>query len=150
MIDIRTQYVEERRQPLGVVGPGLSGHEVAVADGPVDPRTAGSFDLRTNRGVGRDLAALKHAGGMPVPAFPSVEATLTGKLRSEPGVRTYARVRLDESGEEDRAHAEPVHTSGSGVLSTVALADGWVVIPESVEGYAAGETVTVEQWEVEP
>jgi len=94
--------------------------------------------------------ALKHAGGMPVPAFPSVEATLTGKLRSEPGVRTYARVRLDESGEEDRAHAEPVHTSGSGVLSTVALADGWVVIPESVEGYAAGETVTVEQWEVEP
>ncbi|GGM55441.1 molybdopterin molybdotransferase [Halarchaeum rubridurum] len=104
---------------------------------------------------------LKDAGGMPVPAFPSVEAELSGKLRSEPGVRTYARVTLDrEGGEgegdangdggETRARAEPVHTSGSGVLSTVALADGWVVIPESVEGYAAGETVTVEQWEVAP
>ncbi|MBP2251306.1 molybdopterin molybdotransferase [Halarchaeum solikamskense] len=98
---------------------------------------------------------VKDAGGMPVPAFPSIEAELSGKLRSEPGVRTYARVTLDEGSETDtegkgRPRAEPVHTSGSGVLSTVALADGWVVIPESVEGYAAGETVTVEQWEVEP
>ncbi|MFB6079184.1 MAG: gephyrin-like molybdotransferase Glp [Halarchaeum sp.] len=90
---------------------------------------------------------LKRAGGMPVPAFPSVEAELSGKLRSEPGVRTYARVSLDES---ENPVAEPVHTSGAGVLSSVALADGWVVVPESVEGYAAGETVTVEQWEVAP
>lgn len=95
---------------------------------------------------------LKRAGGMPTPAFPSVAAELAGKLRSEPGVRTYARVTLDEPNTDsgERARAEPVHTSGSGVLSTVALADGWVVIPESVEGYAAGETVTVEQWEVRP
>ncbi|WP_049934101.1 molybdopterin molybdotransferase MoeA [Halarchaeum acidiphilum] len=92
--------------------------------------------------------ALKRAGGTPVPAFPNVEAELSGKLRSEPGVRTYARVTLDEAA--DGRIAAPVHTNGSGILSTVALADGWVVVPESVEGYAAGETVTVEQWEVSP
>ncbi|GGL25493.1 molybdopterin molybdenumtransferase MoeA [Halarchaeum grantii] len=92
--------------------------------------------------------ALKAAGGMPVPAFPAVDAELSGKLRSEPGVRTYARVSLDER--DGGYTAEPVHTSGSGVLSSVALADGWVVVPESAEGIAAGETVRVEQWEVRP
>jgi molybdopterin molybdotransferase len=36
------------------------------------------------------------------------------------------------------------------VLSTVALADGWVQIPESREGIPAGETVAVEMWEALP
>ncbi|WP_435099440.1 molybdopterin molybdotransferase MoeA [Halarchaeum sp. P4] len=92
--------------------------------------------------------AMKQAGGMPIPAFPQIEAELSGKLRSEPGVRTYARVSLEET--DDGYVADPVHTSGSGVLSSVSLADGWVVVPEPAEGVAAGETVTVEQWEVRP
>ncbi|CQH59905.1 molybdopterin molybdenumtransferase [Halobacterium hubeiense] len=89
--------------------------------------------------------ALKRVGGMPLDDPPSVQARLDGKIRSEPGVRTFARVRLREDGEE--TVAEPVSASGSGVLSSVALADGWVVVPEQTEGIDAGETVAVENWE---
>ncbi|MFC4357318.1 gephyrin-like molybdotransferase Glp [Halobium salinum] len=94
--------------------------------------------------------ALKAVGGMPREAHPSVEARLSRKVTSEPGTRTFVRVRLDETTDEDgtvERVAEPTRVSGSGVLSSVALADGWVVVPESVEGYAAGDTVAVENWE---
>ncbi|MCD2204791.1 molybdopterin molybdotransferase MoeA [Halobacterium sp. KA-6] len=89
--------------------------------------------------------AVKRVGGMPLDDLPSVQARLDGKIRSEPGVRTFARVRLRES--DGERVAEPVSASGSGVLSSVALADGWVVVPEQTEGIDAGETVAVENWE---
>ncbi|MFC7201506.1 gephyrin-like molybdotransferase Glp [Halospeciosus flavus] len=92
--------------------------------------------------------ALKWAGGMSVPDFPSTQATLTRKIPSEPGVRTFARVQVSE--EEGETVAEPVRTSGSGILSSVALADGWVQVPEESEGIAEGKTVTVEKWEELP
>jgi molybdopterin molybdotransferase len=88
---------------------------------------------------------LKTAGNMPVPDHPTVEARLTRKLSSEPGTRTFARVRLTEA-DGDRV-AEPTRASGAGVLSSVALADGWVVVPEKREGIDAGERVAVEDWE---
>jgi molybdopterin molybdotransferase len=89
--------------------------------------------------------AIKWAGHMPVSDHPTTTATLTRKIASEPGVRTFARVELEtgESGPE----ATPTRASGSGVLSSVALADGWVVVPEGREGFAEGETVPVEDWE---
>lgn len=43
--------------------------------------------------------------------------------------------------------ATPTRASGSGILSSVALADGWVVVPEPREGLDAGEIVDVELWE---
>ena len=89
---------------------------------------------------------LKRVGNMPVPEHPTVEAELSRKISSEPGTRTFARVRLSE-GDGDRPVAEPTRASGSGVLSSVALADGWVVVPEAREGYDAGERVAVENWE---
>jgi molybdopterin molybdotransferase len=88
---------------------------------------------------------LKRVGNMPVPDHPTVEARLERKISSEPGTRTFARVRLSE--DEGERVAEPTRASGSGVLSSVALADGWVVVPEEREGYDAGETVAVENWE---
>lgn len=74
---------------------------------------------------------------------------MAGKLRSEPGERTFARVRLgdDSDGADDLPRVEPVRVSGAGVMSSVTEADGWVTVPESLEGIAAGETVTVEHWE---
>jgi molybdopterin molybdotransferase len=92
--------------------------------------------------------ALKRAGGLPIEDPPSVTARLDGKLRSEPGVRTFARVTLRDS--DDERVAEPVRVGGSGVLSSVALADGWVVVPEGTEGFDVGETVAVENWEANP
>ncbi|MFB6266238.1 MAG: gephyrin-like molybdotransferase Glp [Halodesulfurarchaeum sp.] len=100
--------------------------------------------------------AIRWAAGTEVTGPPTVRATLEGKLRSEPGVRTFARVELeggepDASGDGEEAPvAIPVSASGAGVLSSVALADGWVTIPESVEGIPAGETVEVERWEALP
>lgn len=88
---------------------------------------------------------IKHLGRMPIEPLPSRDATLTRKLRSEPGIRTFARVKLEDG--EDGLEATPTRAGGSGVLSSVALADGWVAVPESKEGTAAGETVTVENWE---
>ncbi len=89
--------------------------------------------------------ALKRMGHLPVEPFPTREATLTRKLVSEPGTRTFARVETAEA--DEGLTATPTRASGSGILSSVALADGWVVVPESREGYAAGDRVVVEDWE---
>ncbi|MFB6091849.1 MAG: gephyrin-like molybdotransferase Glp [Haloquadratum sp.] len=112
---------------------------------------------------------MKHVGHLPDDPPPTTEARLARKIPSEPGIRTFARVRLDETAERDadatdaaerdadatageganadRPTATPTRASGSGVLSSVALADGWVAVPEEREGYDAGETVAVERWE---
>lgn len=76
---------------------------------------------------------------------PTVTARLDGKVRSEPGIRTFARVTLER--EDDGWIATPVSASGAGVLSTVALADGWIQVPESTEGYPTDGEVVVERWE---
>jgi len=112
--------------------------------------------------------ALKRAGGVDADPFPTRRATLGRKVASEPGVRTFARVSLSEDGEggdpgdgesvegdanstdDDLPTATPTRASGSGILSSVALADGWVVVPEPQEGLDAGEAVDVELWEVTP
>jgi len=92
------------------------------------------------------LAWLAGAEPSPLPAEP---VSLARKISSEPGVRTFARVDVEESMGGER-RAQPVTTGGAGVLSSVALADGWVVVPESREGIPSGETVRVEDWEWSP
>jgi molybdopterin molybdotransferase len=83
-------------------------------------------------------------GTSPEP-FPTVTARLEEKVYSEPGIRSFARVQLREQDGEQVARS--VRASGAGVLSSVALSDGWVVVPEESEGLAEGETVTVQRWE---
>jgi molybdopterin molybdotransferase len=91
---------------------------------------------------------LKHVGGMDCRPLPSTEARLARKISSEPGTRTFARVELRT--EDGERVAVPTRTSGSGILSSVALADGWVVVPESREGIPEDERVPVEDWEWSP
>ena len=91
--------------------------------------------------------AIKRAMDAPLPPHPATEARLDRKIASEPGVRTFARVRLEERPDEPLPAAVPTRVSGSGVLSSVALADGWVVVDEAAEGIDAGETVAVQDWE---
>ncbi len=67
----------------------------------------------------------------------TVTGTLASKLTSKPGSRTYARVALRDE------RVEPVMISGSGILSSMAKADGFVIIPENVEGYDEGQRVEV-------
>lgn len=102
----------------------------------------------------------KRVGGTTADPFPTRRAVLDRKVPSEPGTRTFARVSLSEreDGEsEDESNddaglpvATPTRASGSGILSSVALADGWVAVPEPREGFDAGEVVDVEIWEVTP
>ncbi|MGZ4864461.1 MAG: molybdopterin molybdenumtransferase MoeA, partial [Halobacteriota archaeon] len=72
----------------------------------------------------------------------TVTGTLAGKLTSKPGSRTYARVALRDG------RVEPIMisgsmASGSGILSSMAKADGFVIIPENVEGYDEGQRADV-------
>jgi len=94
----------------------------------------------------------RRVGGTTAPPFPTRRATLGRKIASEPGTRTFARVSLDETGADDDGAgrlptADPTRASGSGILSSVALADGWVVVPEPQEGLDAGAVVDVQLWE---
>jgi molybdopterin molybdotransferase len=93
--------------------------------------------------------AIKWSGHLPERPHPTREARLGRKIASEPGVRTFVRVRLERD-DATLPTAEPTRASGAGVLSSVALADGWVVVPERREGIPEGERVTVQNWEWSP
>lgn len=70
-----------------------------------------------------------------------VKAKLSRKVASVLGRRVFLRVRVYEDNGE--FFAVPVRIKGSGVLSTVTRANGYVAIPEDVEGIKKGEVVTV-------
>jgi molybdopterin molybdotransferase len=72
---------------------------------------------------------------------PMLKARLTRKVPSALGRRVLLRVRVFE--EEDEFMAEPVRVKGSGILSTMTKANGYVMIPENREGLKRGESVTV-------
>ncbi len=88
---------------------------------------------------------LRWLEGTEPESHPTVEARLERKIPSEPGTRTFARVALEDR--DGECVAVPTRASGSGVLSSVALADGWVIVEESREGIPEGERVRVENWE---
>lgn len=79
---------------------------------------------------------LKRMAHLPE-ALPSVRASLARKIPSRPGYVSLSRVAL--VGNE----ALPIMTSGSGILSSVARADGFVIVPEELEGLEPGEIVDV-------
>lgn len=101
--------------------------------------------------------AVATAGHRPITEPPTTEAVLDRKIASDLGSRTYARVALErggggddgnDDGEDDELPtATPIMAKGSGVLSSVADADGWVVVVENAEGVPADATVAVEHWE---
>ncbi len=72
---------------------------------------------------------------------PMLKAKLTRRVASALGRRVYLRVYVLQK--EGEFFAEPIRTKGSGVLSTMTKANGYVVIPEDREGLEEGETVIV-------
>ena len=72
---------------------------------------------------------------------PVVNARLTRRTTTALGRRTFVRVRVFQSGGE--FYAEPVSARGSGIISTMTRANGYVVVPENREGLEEGETVQV-------
>jgi len=72
---------------------------------------------------------------------PMIKARLTRRVAGALGRRVYLRVKAFEEASE--FCAEPVRTKGSGLLSSMVNANGYVIIPEDREGLEEGETVTV-------
>lgn len=68
------------------------------------------------------------------------QAVLRRTMPSVHGRADYIRVQLSE--EQGSVFAEPVFGS-SAMISTLARADGYVIVPEHVEGYDVGTEVTV-------
>ena len=85
--------------------------------------------------AGRAIRAL---GGRPK-AWPyrSIRATLARKISSPIGRLDYARVRLDDG------RVEPLSVAGASVLSSTTRADGFVIIGDDSEGFAADAEVDV-------
>lgn len=72
---------------------------------------------------------------------PVVNAKLTRRTATALGRRTFVRVRVFQRGGE--FYAEPISARGSGVISTMTRANGYIVVPENREGLEEGETVQV-------
>lgn len=73
--------------------------------------------------------------------LPKIRARLARKIPSRPGYLSMVRVALKDG------TAEPIMVSGAGILSSVARADGFVIVPEELEGFAKGENVEVSLFE---
>jgi molybdopterin molybdotransferase len=69
--------------------------------------------------------------------YRSMRSTLARKISSPIGRLDYARVTVAN----DRV--EPLSVGGASLLSSATRADGFVVVPDDSEGYAAGADVTV-------
>jgi molybdopterin molybdotransferase len=81
-------------------------------------------------------------GRSPDWAYRSVEMKLSEKLVSAAGRVDYCRVRV----EDDRA--APLATHGASILSSTTRADGFVVVPAELEGYADDAVVKVWLYDV--
>ncbi|RLF09723.1 MAG: molybdopterin molybdenumtransferase MoeA [Thermoprotei archaeon] len=72
---------------------------------------------------------------------PSFKAKLRRRLAGDLGKRVYVRVRVLRG--EDGLEAEPITASGSGVISSLCKAQGYVVLKEDVDFVGEGELVDV-------
>jgi molybdopterin molybdotransferase len=70
-----------------------------------------------------------------------VNAVMTRNVAAALGRRTFVRVRV--TGKNGEFHAEPVSARGSGAISTMTRANGFVVVPENRGGIIEGETMLV-------
>jgi len=65
-----------------------------------------------------------------------VTLPLKRNIASELGRVDFVRVKVDDE-------IEPIRITGSGVISSLIKSDGYILIPENVEGYEKGELVDV-------
>jgi molybdopterin molybdotransferase len=76
--------------------------------------------------------------------YRTVRGTLTRKISSPIGRLDYARVKIDPSTRLGAGvRVEPLSVAGASVLSSTTRADGFVIVEQDSEGYAAGSDVEV-------
>ena len=83
----------------------------------------------------------KLLGMMNQESRPKVKAVMSKKIATALGRKNFVRVRVLQK--NDDLVAEPVSAKGSGNLSTMTRANGFVIVPENREGLTEGEKVTV-------
>jgi molybdopterin molybdotransferase len=71
-----------------------------------------------------------------------VRAKLTCKITSTLGRVDVVRVRVWS--EADELLAEPIRVTGSSILSSMTRADGFLLVPDNIEGFGKGAVVKVE------
>jgi len=117
-------------QGFGVIGPdrtpffGLPGNPVSAYV---------SFEVFVRPAIRRML-------GVDPIHRPTVRARLAAPLTSPPGKRTFARARMTV--EDGTYVVTPVGGSGSHLIASLAQANAFAVVPESVTSVDAGEVVT--------
>jgi molybdopterin molybdotransferase len=90
--------------------------------------------------------ALRAMQGLPANRdYPQVRAKLTRKVSSSLGRADVVRVQVRK--DDDELIAQPIRITGSGILSSMTRADGFVVVPEDLEGLEEGREVEVELYE---
>jgi molybdopterin molybdotransferase len=72
---------------------------------------------------------------------PTVKAKITKRVSTVLGRKTFVRVHVLQCNGE--LFAEPIGTRGSGIISTMTKANGYVVAPENREGLEEGEVIPV-------
>ena len=89
------------------------------------------------------LPALRHRMGHPRCFRRTVEARLAHEVKVRPGRTEFVRVTLsrDETGSYV---ASSTGTQSSGVLRSMAMADGLLVVPATSSGFSAGEMAWVQ------
>jgi molybdopterin molybdotransferase len=82
--------------------------------------------------------AIRHLAGLPS-EWPhrTFKGILNSKIVSQVGRVDYCRVRITED------KIEPVALSGASILSSTTRANGFVIVPSALEGYATGTEVEV-------
>ncbi len=88
------------------------------------------------------LPALRRLMGQSCVFRRTVRARLAAPFRTNPGRTEFVRVRLAHDGE--RFVATPTGSQSSVVLTSMARADGFMVVPSACPGLAAGDEVTVQ------
>jgi molybdopterin molybdotransferase len=75
-------------------------------------------------------------------AKPSIQAIIEDDVGNTDGRRVFARVIVTKHA--GKYHARPTGPQGSGILTSMARANGLAVIPEKTEGVKAGDVVQVQ------
>jgi len=70
-----------------------------------------------------------------------VKAQIMRRVSTVLGRKTFVRVHVFQRNGE--FFAEPISARGSGIISTMTKANGYVIVPENLEGLEEGESVYV-------
>jgi len=73
--------------------------------------------------------------------YRNIKVRLKRKISSELGRRDFVRMKVTE--QKDGYSAEPLRSSGSGIVSSLVRAQGFVIVPENTEGVEQDDVVEV-------